>query len=157
MSFLNGNYATLTNLTDEALDRLISYRFSTMNISVHTTHRFCARNDPSSPRRPGAAAVAAHRRGRPSDQLPDCPVPGLNDGPELDRTLADLMELGEAVGSIALVPVGITRYRRQKKLYPLQPYSPHKPVWFWNRRRPSNSVCWPKEGRDCYMPRTSST
>ena len=123
MSFLNGNYATLTNLSDEALDRLIGYRYSPMNISVHTTNPVLRQKMIRHPR----AGILMEQLRRIADaglqinsQIVLCP--GLNDGAELDRTLADLLTLGEAVGSIALVPVGITRYRRQNRLYALEPY-----------------------------------
>jgi len=124
LSFLSGNYATLTNLTDEALDRLIGYRFSPMNISVHTTHPVLRQKMIRHPR--AGLVLQQLRRIAAAGLQINCQIvlcPELNDGPELDRTLTDLIKLGEAVGSIALVPVGITRYRRQKKLYPLQPYS----------------------------------
>ena len=124
LSFLNGNYATLTNIADSELDRLIAYRFSPMNISVHTTDECLRvrlmRNPKAGPilaslRKIAAAGLAINC------QLVLCP--GINDGAELEKTLRDLVDLGPAVNSIALVPVGLTRFRRSKGLYPLKPFN----------------------------------
>jgi putative radical SAM enzyme (TIGR03279 family) len=121
LSFLSGNYTTLTNISDDELARLIAYRFSPMNISVHATDGPLRRKLLRHPladcilprlRRIAAAGLAINC------QLVLCPQ--LNDGEALRRTLDDLIGLGEAVLSIALVPVGITRYRQVNHLYPLR-------------------------------------
>lgn len=124
LSFLNGNFATLTNLTDEALDRLINYRFSPMNISVHTTSpelRLRMIRNKHANRIMGQLRRIAQAGLAINCQIVLCP--GLNDGEELERTLTDLLSLGDAVVSIALVPVGITRYRQDNHLFPLHPFS----------------------------------
>ncbi len=122
MSFLNGNYVTLTNMPDQELDRLIAYRLSPMNISVHTTdpdlRRLMMRHKQAGDlmrrlRRIAKAGLSINA------QIVLCP--GLNDGSALEKTLADLVSLGPSLGSVAVVPVGLTRFRRQKKLYPLIP------------------------------------
>jgi putative radical SAM enzyme (TIGR03279 family) len=123
LSFLSGNYATLTNLSDEALDRLIGYRFSPMNVSVHTTNP-TLRRKMICHREAGNILARLQRIAAAGLQI-NCQIvlcPGVNDGIELERTLADLIALGPPVGSIALVPVGITRYRHQNRLYPIRPY-----------------------------------
>ncbi|MDW7655871.1 MAG: DUF512 domain-containing protein [Bacillota bacterium] len=123
LSFLSGNYATLTNLSDEALDRLIRYRFSPMNVSVHTTNP-TLRRKMIRHREAGNILQRLQRIADAGLQI-NCQIvlcPGVNDGVELERTLADLIALGPSVGSIALVPVGITRYRQQNGLFPIRAY-----------------------------------
>lgn len=125
LSFLTGNYVTLTNLDDAALDRLISYRLSPVNLSVHTTdpvlrlkmmrHR-SAGSIMERMRRIAAAGMAINI------QIVLCP--GLNDGEALTRTLDDLIELGPGVLSIAIVPVGLTRFRTENRLFALRPLEP---------------------------------
>jgi putative radical SAM enzyme (TIGR03279 family) len=121
LSFLFGNYITMTNMDAHELDRLLKMHISPVNVSVHTTNpelrvRMLAN------RRGGeilghlqklaAAGIALNC------QLVLCR--GVNDGAELRRTLGDLLALGPSVESIAAVPFGMTRYR--KGLYPLTPY-----------------------------------
>ncbi len=122
LSFLTGNYVTLTNLSDDDLDRLISYRMSPVNLSVHAT-------DPeirTRMMRHKAAGSILERIRRIAEagldinaQIVLCP--GLNDGEVLKRTLDDLTGIGPRVKSIAIVPVGLTRYREQNNLFKLSP------------------------------------
>ncbi len=124
LSFLTGNYVSLTNISDPELDRLIGYRLSPMNISVHAT-------DPLLRTRMMRHAKAGDLLGRlrriaasgiaVNAQIVLCP--GLNDGEQLDRTINDLIDIGPSVLSIAVVPVGLTRYRQENGLYPLRPLS----------------------------------
>lgn len=123
LSFLTGNYITLTNLSDDQLERLIGYRLSPVNVSVHST-------DPELRRRILRHPQAGELMGRLrrlsqagleiNAQIVLCP--GLNDGAHLERTLRDLTDLGPSVRSIALVPVGITRWRKANGLYDLKPF-----------------------------------
>ena len=123
MSFLSGNYVTLTNLDDRGLQRLIDLRLSPVNVSVHTTdpelrvrmmnNRF-AGPVMDQLRRIVAAGI------RVNAQIVLCR--GWNDGEAFDRTMRDLETLGDALGSISAVPVGLTRYREEKGLEPLDPY-----------------------------------
>ena len=122
MSFLNGNYVTLTNMKDEELDRLIDYRLSPINVSVHTT-------DPKLRRLMMAHKQAGEIMNRLiriasagitiNAQIVLCP--DLNDDLALEKTLTDLADLGDALGSVAVVPVGLTRFRTKNRLYPLRP------------------------------------
>jgi len=117
MSFLTGNYVTLTNLSDEEFDRILSYHLSPMNVSVHATDpeirkkmmrsRF-AGNIMERLQRITAAGISLNC------QIVLCP--GLNDGDVLEGTLRDLSSLGENLCSIAVVPVGITRFRSENQL-----------------------------------------
>ncbi len=112
LSFLQGNYITLTNMNEDEIDRIIKYRLSPINISVHTTNP--------------DLRVKMLRNKRASEimnilkKLADANielncqivlVPGINDGTELERTLKDLGKLYPSVNSIACVPVGLTKYR----------------------------------------------
>ena len=121
MSFLFGNYITLTNLTDGDIDRIIQMRISPVNISVHTTDPELRVRMMKNPR--AASSLAYIRRLcdadiRVNSQLVLCP--GYNDGPALERTLNDLGALYPNLQSIACVPVGLTRFR--EGLEPLRPY-----------------------------------
>ena len=121
LSFLQGNYVTLTNIDDEALDRLIALRVSPINISVHTTNpelrefMLCNR----------FAGKVFDRMKKLADNgiYMNCQIvlcPGINDGRELERSLRDMASLGEQVQSISVVPVGLTAYR--EGLYELTTY-----------------------------------
>jgi putative radical SAM enzyme (TIGR03279 family) len=134
MSFLHGNYVTLTNIDDEELDRIISYRFSPMNISVHATDPLVRmrmmRNRNSGNLYPRLKKLAAAGIDL-NCQLVLCP--GINDGEVLENTLSDLTALGQNVISIAMVPVGVTKYREEKNLFPVRSFSKEeaqKRGWF---------------------------
>jgi putative radical SAM enzyme (TIGR03279 family) len=123
LSFLTGNYVTMTNLADDELDRLISYRFSPMNISVHTTDpalRILMLNNKNAGNILGRLRKITQAGIWVNCQIVLCP--GINDGPALDLTLEDLFALGEQVQSIALVPVGLTRFRAENGAEVLRPF-----------------------------------
>lgn len=121
LSFLFGNYITLTNLSDREIDRIIQMHISPIFVSVHTTNPELR-----------VRMLANKRGGEVLQYLPrlaaggielNCQLVlcrGINDGEELRRTLEDLLALRPQVGSIAVVPAGVTDYR--KGLYKLQPY-----------------------------------
>jgi len=124
LTFLTGNYVTLTNITDQELDRLIAYRFSPMNISVHTTDpdlRIRMMKNPKSGQimerleRIAAAGIALNT------QIVLCP--DWNDKEALEKTLQDLATLRPSVQSIAIVPVGVTRFREENNLTPMRPFT----------------------------------
>ncbi len=122
LSFLQGNFITLTNMSDEEIDRIISYRLSPINVSVHTTNpelRVKMLNNKNA-----GKIYEILKRFKDAKLEVNCQivlVPGVNDGAELDRTLSDLSELYPTIESVAVVPVGITRYR--EKLQQLKPYT----------------------------------
>jgi len=120
LSFLNGNYVTLANITTIELDRIIEQRLSPLYISVHTTNPELRQQmlgkKGISPILEQLKALAAARIALHT-QVVLCP--GINDGPELERTVADLADLYPAVQSLAIVPLGLTRHRQ--KLPQLQP------------------------------------
>ncbi len=127
MSFLSGNYVTLTNMTDSELDRLISHRLSPMNISVHTTNPKLRRLMMGN--RKADQIMERLNRIAQAELLINAQIvlcPGLNDLDELERTLTDLTSLGAALNSVAIVPVGLTRFRQPNKLYQLRPVGPEE-------------------------------
>ena len=122
LSFLMGNYLTLTNLSPREVQRIIDLRISPINVSVHTTDPELRREMLKSPR--AAEGIAIMRRFAQNRITMNCQIvscPGINDGPALDRTLADLAEMHPSVNSVSVVPVGVTKFR--DGLYPLRPYT----------------------------------
>ncbi len=120
LSFLHGNYITLTNLTGEDWKRLEEQRLSPLYVSVHATDPEVRAFMMGSPRasrgyedlkRLVSLGIRVHA------QIVLCP--GINDGPVLEKTLDDLLALYPGVASVALVPVGLTRHR--EGLFPLEP------------------------------------
>ncbi|MGM9637859.1 MAG: DUF512 domain-containing protein [Eubacteriales bacterium] len=122
LSFLMGNYVTLTNMTDEDIDRIIRMKMSPINISVHTTNP-ALRCKMLNNRFAGDSLRHLRRLAENkiiiNAQIVLCR--GVNDGDELDRTLADLKAFYPNIGSVAIVPAGMTRHR--DGLYPLSPFS----------------------------------
>lgn len=121
LSFLQGNYITLTNMKEKDLDRIIKYKLAPINISVHTTN-------------PELRCKMLHNRFagealkkieklyeghiEMNGQIVLCK--GVNDGEELDRSIRDLVGYMPYMESLSVVPVGLTRYR--EGLYPLEPF-----------------------------------
>ncbi len=125
LSFLFGNYITLTNLKDSDIDRIIRLHISPVNVSVHTMNpelrvsmmknRF-AGSSLSMLKRLADAEIKLNA------QLVLCP--GVNDGEELEFSLSELGKLFPSIQSIACVPVGLTKYR--EKLPALRLYTPEE-------------------------------
>ena len=119
LSFLQGNYVTLTNMDDHDIDRIIRYRMSPINISVQTTNpklrcmmlnnRFAGEALKKMKTLYDAGIVM-------NAQIVLCK--DVNDKDELRRTLMDLLEFAPILQSVSVVPVGLTRYRQG--LYPLK-------------------------------------
>ncbi len=112
LSFLTGNYITLTNLKEKDVDRIIRYRMEPINISVHTTN-------------PELRCMMLHNRFAGEslkllDRFKEAEimmngqivlVKGVNDGKELERTIEDLMKYMPLMESVSIVPIGLTKYR----------------------------------------------
>ena len=120
-SFLYGNYVTLSSAKDEELDRICRLRLEPMYVSVHATEpsvrnfllgRKKSRNVMDALRVLAGGGITLHT------QVVLCP--GINDGKVLEKTVLDLTGLYPAVASIAVVPVGLTRYRVGKGLWPIR-------------------------------------
>jgi len=113
MSFLFGNYITLTNLSSEEKKRIIDQKLSPLYISVHTTNNDIRRKMLGNPKAPDILKELhdlTSRKIRLHVQIVLCP--GLNDGEELSNTIRDLQKFYPYVASIAVVPVGLTRHRK---------------------------------------------
>ena len=122
LSFLFGNYITLTNLTQHEISRIIKMHISPINISVHTTNpelRCKMMNNRFAGKALEVLPEFAKAGIKINCQIVSCP--GINDGKELERTLTDLGNLYPSVECIAVVPVGLTRYR--EGLFPLVEYN----------------------------------
>ena len=121
LSFLQGNYVTLTNMKEEEIDRLIAYRMEPINVSVQATEPYL-REKMLHNRFAGQLMDKLRKlydaRIRMNGQVVLCK--GLNDGEHLDRTIEDLLSLYPYMQSLSVVPVGLTRYR--EGLYPLKPF-----------------------------------
>jgi putative radical SAM enzyme (TIGR03279 family) len=111
LSFAYGNFATLSNVKEHDVARILEYRLSPLYVSVHATPwevRKVLLNNPRVPNvleqleRLAAGGIQVH------GQM--VIVPGINDGPVLEQSLADLWALGDAVLSVAVVPVGLTQF-----------------------------------------------
>ena len=121
LSFLQGNYITLTNLSEREAQRIIDLRVSPINVSVHTTDPELRCRMLGS--RNGGAGLAYMRRFAGAGITMNCQIvccPGINDGEQLMMTMADLSAMYPAVNSVSVVPVGLTAHRQE--LYPLKPF-----------------------------------
>ncbi|MDO5517451.1 MAG: DUF512 domain-containing protein [Clostridium sp.] len=112
LSFLQGNFVTLTNMKEEDIDRIINYHISPINVSVHTTNpelRVKMLNN----RFAGNILERLKRLADAGIQLNAqiVSIPNINNGEELIKTINDLYELAPQVNSVAVVPIGITKYR----------------------------------------------
>ena len=121
LSFLQGNYVTLTNMKDHDIQRIIKFNLAPINISVHTTN-------------PELRCKMLNNRFageslKKIDTLYEAEVPmngqivlckGINDGEELDRTIGDLAKYIPCMESVSVVPVGLSKFR--DGLYPLEPF-----------------------------------
>ena len=122
LSFLFGNYITLTNLSQREADRIIKMKISPINISVHTTNPEL-RCRMMGNRFAGDCLRYLYQFAEAGIKL-NCQLVlchGWNDGEELERTLRDLLPLYPSVQSIALVPLGVSKFR--EGLTPLTPYT----------------------------------
>ena len=120
LSFLQGNYVTLTNMKNKDIERIIKFKLAPINISVQTTN-------------PELRCKMLHNRFagealKKIDRLYEAGTPmngqvvmckNLNDGDELDRTIRDLTKYIPCMESVSVVPVGLSKYR--DGLYPLEP------------------------------------
>ncbi len=122
LSFLQGNYITMTNMKDEDLDRLIRYKLEPINVSVHTTNPELRKK-----------MLGNRFAGKIMDQLKKLYDGGIimnaqivlckniNDGEELERTIRDLSGFLPFIESVSVVPVGLSAHR--EGLYPLEPFT----------------------------------
>ncbi len=122
LSFLQGNYVTLTNLSDEDIERICALKVSPINVSVHVTDGqrrvFMLKN-------PNASNVLdIMKRFKDAGILMNAQIvlcPGVNDGDYLLKTIDDLKSLYPSIQSVSIVPVGISKFR--ENLYELTPFT----------------------------------
>ena len=125
LSFIHGNYITLTNMTQKDVDRIVKMRFSPLNISIHTTNPELR-----------VKMMKNKHSGEVLRYLDDFKAAGLNmcgqivlcrginDGDELRRSLTDLEKYYPELTSVAVVPAGLTKFR--EKLFPLTDFTPEE-------------------------------
>jgi putative radical SAM enzyme (TIGR03279 family) len=119
-SFLSGNYVTMANITDRELERIKEERLSPLYISVHSTNPELRRMLLGNPKVRDIIPVIEYLTDAKIEihcQVVLCPE--INDGEELKRTMKDLAGFYPRVASLAIVPVGLSRYR--EGLYPIRP------------------------------------
>lgn len=127
MSFLFGNYTTLTNLKEGDIQRIIKMHISPINISIQTMNpalRVQMMKNPFAGESLKFVRMLTEGGIKINTQIVLCP--GYNDGEQLEYSLSELAKLGPNVQSIAVVPVGLTRYR--EKLTPLRGFFPQETV-----------------------------
>ncbi len=111
LSFAYGNFATLSNLKQRDIDRILEYRLSPLYVSVHATNWEARKVLLNNPRVPNVVEqLAALAAGGIRFHCQMVIVPGLNDGAVLEESISDLWNLGDAVLSCAVVPVGLTQF-----------------------------------------------
>ena len=145
LSFLQGNYITLTNMKDKDLERIIQYKLAPINISVHTTN-------------PELRCKMLHNRFagealKKIDRLYEAGIQmngqivlckGENDGEELERTLRDLSKYLPYMESLSVVPVGLTKYR--DGLYPLEPFNKEDAIAVIKTIEKWQNICMEEHG-----------
>lgn len=132
LSFLHGNYVTLTNMSMEDLERAVKARISPLNISVQATDpnlRCKLLNNRFAGDLMDKMRYLAENKIIMNCQIVCCK--GINDGDDFEKSVRDLATLYPYVASISAVPVGITRYR--EGLYPLEPYEKEDCIAFLDR------------------------
>jgi len=145
LSFLHGNYITLTNLKQRDVDRIIEMHISPVNVSVHTTNPEL-RVKMMKNKRAGEvldyirqfAEAGIKLRG----QIVLCR--GVNDGEELNRTMRDLAQYYPSMESVSVVPAGLTAYR--ENLYPLEPFTPEECAAVIRQVDAFGDACYEKYG-----------
>lgn len=145
LSFLQGNYVTLTNMKEHDLERIIAYRLGPINISVQTTNpklRCKMLNN----RFAGEALKKIDRlyeAGIPMNgQIVLCK--GINDGEELARSITDLMRYMPVMESVSVVPVGLSRFR--EGLFPLEAFTKEDACQVLDLIHHFQKICMQKSG-----------
>ena len=145
LSFLQGNYVTLTNMSDHDIERICRYRLSPINISFHTmnpelrcrmlNNRFAGE---ALKKVDALKAVGIRMNG----QIVLCK--GINDGKELEFSIQELMKYIPNLQSVSVVPVGLTRYR--EGLFPLEPFEPEDARAVLELIHRYQKICYEKYG-----------
>ncbi len=145
LSFLQGNYITLTNMKDKDLERIIQYHLAPINISVQTTN-------------PELRCMMLHNRFagealKKIDRLYETGIQmngqivlckGVNDGEELERSIRDLSKYLPYMESVSVVPVGLSKYR--EGLYPLEPFTKEDAIKVIETIEKWQNICMEEHG-----------
>lgn len=145
MSFLYGNYITLTNLSRREIDRIKEMHISPINISVHTTDpelRIRMMKNPAAGETLSLLREFADAGIQMNAQLVLCP--GINDGEALKKSLKDLEAYVPALQTVSCVPVGLTKYREH--LEPLTPYDREQAAKTLDLIEEAAESCYQKTG-----------
>ena len=151
LSFLHGNYITLTNLREKDIQRIIEMRISPVNVSVHTTNPELRIQMMKNKR---SGEVLSYLRTLADAGITLCCqivlCKGLNDGEELTRSMRDLAELYPAMESTSSVPAGLTRFR--DGLYPLEAFTPEECAAVIKQINDFGDQCLKKHGTRLFFP-----
>ncbi len=145
LSFLQGNYVTLTNMSEEDVERIITYKMSPINISVQTMNPEL-RNMMLHNRFAGQALEKIERFYEAgivmNGQIVLCK--GINDGKELEFTVEQLMKYAPLMESVSVVPVGLSKYR--EGLHPLEPFTKEDAEAVIDYIEKMQKICFEKYG-----------
>jgi len=145
LSFLHGNYVTLTNMHQEDIERIIKMHISPVNISVHTTNPELRCKMMSNKR---AGDVLEYIKLLAVSGISICAqivlCKGINDKTELDRTMSDLVSFYPSITSVAIVPSGLTKFR--DGLFPLEPFSKEDSTEVIEQINKMGDFCYEKFG-----------
>ncbi len=121
LSFLQGNYVTLTNMSEEDINHIIFYHLSPINVSVHTTDLELRKKMLKNPRADKVLEVMKRLANAGIEMnLQVVLCRGINDGAILDKTISDCVAFFPHAKSMSVVPIGLTKYR--ENLYPMVPF-----------------------------------
>ena len=151
LSFLHGNYITLTNLQQKDIERIIAMHISPVNVSVHTTNPDLRVKMMKNKR---SGEVLSYLRMLADAGIAICAqivlCKGLNDGEELNRSMQDLEALYPALESVSIVPAGLTRFR--DGLYPLEAFTAEESAALIAQVTEFGDRCLQKYGTRLFFP-----
>ena len=151
LSFLTGNYITLTNLSEREIQRIIDLRISPINVSVHATEPELRAKLLGNPDAAGGYGLL--KRLAAGGITMNCQIvccPGLNDGDALSQSMSDLAVLYPQVYSVSIVPVGLTKHREH--LFPLKPFNKDEAIETIARINTFGDKCLEKYGSRIFFP-----
>ena len=150
LSFLQGNYVTLTNMSKDDIARIIKLRISPVNVSIHSLDPGVRSYMMGSKR--AVAGIDALKKLAKAGITLNCQIvccPGVNDGAELSRTLMGLYQLGESINSVSIVPVGLTKHRQG--LVALTPFDNELAIKTLGQVEAFNRICLKERGRRIFF------
>ncbi len=151
LSFLTGNYITLTNLSEREIQRIIDLRISPINVSVHATEPELRAKLLGNP--DAASGYELIKRLAEGGITMNCQIvccPELNDGEVLSQSMRDLAALYPHVYSVSIVPVGLTKYREH--LFPLKPFDKDGASETIERINSFGELCLEEYGSRIFFP-----